>query len=87
MKDPLFWRMVTVFGLIALLYIGHGLHERGDHFSVLERSASAAGAGTATESTETVFTSSADGKTVYVWQYFSSRPPKYVGKAEAVLSN
>jgi len=87
MKDSMFWRGVAVLGVVSLFYVGHGLHQHGDYFPLLEQSVSAAGTGTGTESTETILTSSADGKIVYVWQYFSSRPPKYIGKTEAVLNN
>lgn len=45
-----------------------------------------AGVGVADENSETLFTASADGKTIYMWQYFSSKPPKFIGQAEAVLS-
>ncbi|MCA9126024.1 MAG: hypothetical protein KDB22_03025 [Planctomycetales bacterium] len=44
-----------------------------------------AGVTVADDSAETVFTSSPDGKTIYMWQYYSSKPPKFVGQAEAVL--
>lgn len=44
-----------------------------------------AGVGVASENAETLFTASADGKTIYMWQYFSSKPPKFMGQAEAVL--
>ena len=45
----------------------------------------AGGIGVANDQVETVFTSSPDGKTIYMWQYFSSKPPKYLGKSEAIL--
>lgn len=45
-----------------------------------------AGVGVATENAETLFTASPDGKVIYMWQYFSSKPPKYLGRAEAVES-
>lgn len=44
-----------------------------------------AGVGVASENAETLFTASADGKTIYMWQYFSSKPPKFMGQAEAIL--
>ena len=84
MNDSVFWRLVAVLGVIGLFYVGHGLHITGDA-PMFTSVAEASGAGTATDDVETVFTSSADGKTVYVWQYYSSRPPKYVGKSDAVL--
>ena len=46
----------------------------------------AGGVGVANEETEIVFTSSNDGKTIYMWQYYSSKPPKYLGKSEAILT-
>ena len=45
-----------------------------------------AGVGVADENAETLFTASQDGKTIYMWQYYSSKPPKYIGKAEAIAS-
>ena len=44
-----------------------------------------AGVGVASEKAETLFTASADGKTICMWQYFSSKPPKFLGQAEAIL--
>jgi hypothetical protein len=44
-----------------------------------------AGVGVANEKSETLFTASADGKTIYMWQYFSSKPPKFLGQSEAIL--
>ena len=48
-------------------------------------SAHASGVAVANDEVETVFTSSPDGKTIYMWQYYSSKPPKFIGKSEAVL--
>ena len=45
----------------------------------------AGGVGVANDEVETLFTSSEDGKTIYMWQAYSSKPPKYLGKAEAIL--
>ena len=45
----------------------------------------AGGIGIANEQSETVFTASPDGKTIYMWQYYSSKPPKFLGKSEAIL--
>ena len=45
----------------------------------------AGGIGVASEQSETVFTASPDGKTIYMWQYYSSKPPKFLGKSEAIL--
>lgn len=45
-----------------------------------------AGVTVANDTAETVFTSSADGKTIYMWQYYSSKPPKFIGQSAAVLS-
>lgn len=86
MKDSLFWRTTALLVVIGLFYVGHGLDESDDSKPMFESTAAAAGVGVATENSETVFTSSADGKTIYAWQYFSGKPPKYLGKREAVLS-
>ncbi len=55
-------------------------------FSVLAKPSpsQASSVGVADENAETVFTSSEDGRTIYMWQYFSSKPPRYVGSAEAI---
>lgn len=44
-----------------------------------------AGVGVANDESQTLFTASEDGKTIYMWQYYSSKPPKYIGKSEAIL--
>lgn len=45
-----------------------------------------AGVTVANDDAETVFTCSEDGKTIYMWQYYSSKPPKFIGQSEAVLN-
>ena len=45
-----------------------------------------AGVGVANDEAETLLTASADGKTIYMWQYFSSKPPKFIGQSHAELS-
>ena len=49
------------------------------------RSNAWASVGVADQNSESVFTASPDGKTVYMWQYFSGQPPRFLGKANAVL--
>lgn len=80
-------RGFAILGLVAVLQIG--LTHRGDFTPVassLSTPVHAGGVTVATDEAETVFTSSADGKTIYMWQYYSTKPPKYLGKTEAVLS-
>ena len=83
--NSLFWRVATVLLIGALFYIGMGL--RGESPEILPSLASRAFAnvGVATENVETIITASSDGRTIYVWRYFGVKPPKYLGKGEAIL--
>ena len=44
-----------------------------------------AGVTPASDETEFVLSSSEDGKTIYMWQFISGKPPRYIGKADAVI--
>ena len=82
-----FWRIAALLGLAILLYTGLSQPESlAPPLPFFVSSAHAGGVSVATENAATVFTASQDGKTIHMWQYYSSRPPKYVGKAEAILS-
>lgn len=85
-NESRFGRVVTVIGIVSLLYIGHGLHRQSGSFLPALLPAASAGVGVADDTAETLYTSSADGKKIYMWQAFSAKPPKYLGEAEAVLS-
>jgi len=92
-KNDKVWKLICVSLVASLFYIGHGLNSRDDPSpnSFLESPASAAsgprpidGVGVANENSETIFTCSQDGKTLYRWQYFSSKNAKFLGKSDAV---
>lgn len=51
----------------------------------LARPARAGGVTGVTEETEVLYTASADGKTIYMWQAYGSKPPKFLGQSDAVL--
>jgi len=86
MRDSSYWRIIAGLFVAALLYIGDSLHF-GEPLNVPSLMPSAhASVGVANENSETLFTASADGRKIYMWQYFSSKPPKFLGEAEAVLS-
>ena len=73
--------------LLAILVLGLFLiWPQSRHTSMSPAPSQAfAGVGVASENAEMLFTASADGKTIYMWQYFSSKPPKFLGQAEAIL--
>ena len=83
MRDSTFWRAAAVAAIIGLFYVGHGLHQtRPGGQAFLENTAHAAGV--ANEDAENVFTSSQDGKTIFMWQYYGAKPPRYLGKRDAI---
>ena len=82
-----FWKTATALFVLGLFYIGAGLQSGSmPALPSVTTPAYAGGVTVATEDAETVFTTSEDGKTIYMWQYYSSKPPKYIGKVEAILS-
>ena len=84
----LFWRTAAVFLIVGLFYVGTGLHRGAGRavsphsFPSLTGRAYAGGIGVATNNTETVMTTSEDGRVVYVWRYVGVKPPMFLGKAE-----
>ncbi len=48
--------------------------------------ANAGGVAVADDDTEVLYTCSADGKTVYMWQCFGGKVPIFLGRAEAIES-
>ena len=84
MREDRFWKVMAVCFLVAIIYVGHGLHVGLEvQWPRFSSSAIASGVGTPGDATETVLTSSADGRTVHMWQYNSSRPPRYLGQSMA----
>ena len=79
-----FWKVAAILLIVGLFYVGAGLHSRSPWTMPAESPAYGGGVTVGTDDAETVFTASEDGKTVYMWQYFGSKPPRYLGKAEAI---
>ena len=80
-----FRRSIAVLIVAGLVYIGHGLHSTDSDGRINSaQPAMAGGVGVATENDEIVLTASEDGRTIYMWQYYSSKPPKFMGKSEAI---
>ena len=83
----LFWRAATVLLITGLFYAGTGLHRSAgrsltaDSFPQIGRSAYAAGLAVATNETETLLTTSPDGRTIYVWRYVGANPPMFLSKS------
>ena len=79
-------RRLAILSVIVVLSIGFvRVNELTSGSGVFSRPVYAGGITVATDEAETVFTASEDGKTIYMWQCYSSKPPKYLGKAEAIL--
>ena len=86
MRDSNYWRLLAGLFVATLFYIGDGLHSgRPMNIPSIMPSANA-GVGVADENSETLFTASADGRRIFMWQYYSSKPPKFLGQAEAISS-
>jgi hypothetical protein len=85
MRDGKFWRMMAIAGVAALFYVGHGLHEgtNGGGFS-LAKSAHAGGIAMR-ENERTIYTTSEDGRNVFIWQQTGPRQLKFVNSATALL--
>ena len=88
MKDSLFWRGIAAAFVAGIIYVGDGLHSGpAPAFRLPSLTPSAqASVGVADENSESVFTASEDGRTIYMWQYYTSKPPKFIGQREAILS-
>ena len=80
MTDSKYGRTMLLAIVAGLFYVGSGL--RNDtmlEIPSLTKSVEA-GVAVANDEIETVFTSSEDGKTIYMWQYYSSKPAEVSGK-------
>jgi len=89
-KEPIMtdriWRTIAILSLVVLLHISlRGFDSTTSGLPALVPPVHAGGMTVATDETETVLTASEDGKTIYMWQFYSSKPPKYQGKSEAIL--
>jgi hypothetical protein len=84
MQDSKFWRIIAVTTIAAVLYVGHGLHHSGsDGLPRLGNVAHAGGVGVATVRGSVLYTSSEDGKTLYMWNTGDAGRPTYAATAMA----
>lgn len=67
-----FWRMLGILAVLAVVYVGHGLHTDGNHPMIAE----AQGGITElpSDSMGRFVTSSPDGRTVFVWEWVGNSP-------------
>ena len=70
MHDSKFWRIVAVSFVVALFYVGHGLHNRShDGLSSLISSAHAGGVAVQeTGGTPPIYTTNAAGTQLFLWK-------------------
>lgn len=78
-----FVKTLLAVGVLAMLYIGHGLHAECTTTSAFGQGTLGPNIGIVGE---TIVTSSEDGTTVYLWQVRANQPI-CVGKGEAELWN
>jgi hypothetical protein len=71
MQDTKFWRIVAVMTCVGILYVGHGLHNRGSDGLPSLTNIARAGTVTVNREWDELFTTSDDGRTVYSWKRFS----------------
>jgi hypothetical protein len=84
MGNSVFWKLLAVLGVIGLFYVGHGLHGgKAVDLPPIVAPAHASGLGALPVSPEgvghAVYTTSADGKTLYVWGINALTGAKFVG--------
>lgn len=65
MRDTKFWRIVAAAFVVAILYVGHGLHRGDDGLPSLVNSAHAGGVATMNG---LIYTSDATGRVLHVWK-------------------
>jgi hypothetical protein len=84
MHDSKFWRFAAVSFVLALLYVGHGLHGgTSDGLPSLANTAHAGGVGVVTQEGSQIFTASQDGKTLYQWVMTDGKA-KYLANSTVV---
>lgn len=67
MQDTRFWRIVAVLAVMALFYVGHGLHT-GPPPEVLSGGVARADGIMTREDANAIFTTNADGTQINVWR-------------------
>jgi hypothetical protein len=83
MQESKFWRIVAIGLVGALFYVGHGLHMGHEAWPSLVNTAHAGGAGVQSMGgAYSIFTSSADGHTLYAWGADGSGGANFVGVAK-----
>ena len=88
MRDSKFWRIMAVSFIVALLYVGHGLHTgRSDSLPSLANTAYAGGVAVSMHQRETLYTSSDDGRTIFQWATSDRGKPKYVAFSTVDLNH
>jgi hypothetical protein len=88
MHDSKFWRLVAVSFVVALLYVGHGLHSgRSDGLPSFANTAHAGGVGVVTQRDSMLYTGSQDGRTLYQWTIADKGKPKYLALSNVELSH
>jgi hypothetical protein len=84
MRDNYFWRIVVVCAVLSVFYLGHGLHNGSPSGGLqIIGSARAGGITTRGETSNAIFTTNQDGKTVYVWRQAGPFEVKFQGSATA----
>ncbi|HEV3302962.1 MAG TPA: hypothetical protein VG055_25145 [Planctomycetaceae bacterium] len=87
MHDSKFWRIVAVSFVVAVLYVGHGLHSgRNDALPSMANSAHAGGVGVVAQRGSMLYTASQDGRTLYQWNPTDTGKPKYIALSNVELS-
>lgn len=80
-----FWRIAAILLIAALFYVGTGLRSNSPDVLPTFTTPVYANVGIGADDTETIITCSEDGQTVYMWRYFGNKPPKFLGKSDAIL--
>jgi hypothetical protein len=73
MQDNRIWRVVAVLAVLAVFYVGHGLHEEQGGIDDLLAPNVARAQGIAIQpNSSRLFTMSPDGRVVYMWSYINN---------------
>jgi hypothetical protein len=84
MQDTKFWRIIAVVVCVGILYVGHGLHNRGsDGLPSLTNVARAGGVAIASpKEGDRIYTTGATGTVLHIWTIDISGKPKYIGTVQ-----